>query len=74
MTEIEKYNFTPQEIGFTMGHNPPPPRTIQIDCDTIILDKKDLDITFKLDPAKIENFDRLIINGITFIKEKKSSN
>ena len=35
MTEIEKYNFTPQEIGFTMGHNPPPPRTVQIDCDTL---------------------------------------
>ena len=74
MTETEKYNFTPQETGFAIGLNPPPPRTVQIDCDTIILNKKDLDISFKLDTVKIENFDRLIVNGITFIKEDKSSN
>ena len=69
MTEIEKYNFTPQETGFTIGHNPPPPRTVQIDCDTIILKQRELDISFKLEAAKIKNFDRLTINGITFIKE-----
>ena len=73
MTEIEKYNFTPQETGFAIGLNPPPPRTVQIDCDTIILKQRELEISFKLNPAKIENFDRIIINGITFIKEDKSS-
>ena len=46
-----------------------PPASLIIDCETIILNKKDLDISFKLDSAKIKNFDKLIINGVTFVKE-----
>ena len=72
MTEIEKHNHTLQETGFAIGLNPPPPRTVQIDCDTIILKQRELEISFMLDAAKIKNFDRLTINGITFIKEDKS--
>ena len=53
MTEVEKYNFTPQETGFTIGHNPPP-KTVQIDCDTIILKQRELEISFKLESAKME--------------------
>ena len=70
MTDVEKHNIIPQETIFTIGHNPPPPKTIQIDCDAIILNKKDLDISFKLDPMKIDKFDRLIINGINFEQKK----
>ena len=47
-----------------------PPQTLNIDCETIILKKRDLDISFKLEAAKMENFDKLIINGITFVREK----
>ena len=71
---IKEYDLTPQETGFTIGFNPPPPRTVQIECDTIILKQRELEISFMLDAAKIDKFDRLTINGITFIKEDKSSN
>lgn len=70
--ETEKYNFAPQGTGLIargiLDDLPSP--SLSIDCETIILNKRDLEISFKLDPAKIKNFDRLIINGITFVREK----
>ena len=70
--ETEKYDFTPSGPGLIARgilEDLPPP-SLSIECETIILNKKDLDISFKLDAAKIKNFDRLIINGITFVREK----
>ena len=70
--EMEKYDFTPKGPGFAVGKplSELQPVTLHIDCETIILNKRDLDISFKLEAAKIENFDRIIINGITFVREK----
>ena len=70
--EIGKYDFTPKNAGFAIGKplSELPPQTLNIDCETIILKKRDLDISFKLESAKMENFDKLIINGITFVREK----
>lgn len=68
-----EYRFTAGGPSFAVGrllNDPPPPKTISIDCDTIFLNKKDLEISFKLESAKMENFDRLIINGVTFVREK----
>lgn len=72
-TKIENYNFTPNVRGSAVGRllNDLLPQTLSIDCDTIILNKKDLDISFKLESAKIESFDKIIINGITFTGEQK---
>ena len=75
MITTEEYNFThftPSGASLIVRGvlDDLPPKTLSIDCDTIILNKKDLDISFKLDAAKIENFDRIIINGITFIQDR----
>lgn len=70
--ETEKYDFTPSGTGLIARgilDNLPPP-SLSIDCETIILNKKDLDISFELKSAKIKNFDRIIINGVTFVREK----
>jgi hypothetical protein len=65
-------NFVAKGPGFAVGKplNELKPVTLSIDCETIILNKRDLDISFKLESAKMENFDRIIINGITFVREK----
>jgi hypothetical protein len=65
-------NFVAKGPGFAVGKplNELEPVTLSIDCETIILNKRDLDISFKLESAKMENFDRIIINGITFVREK----
>ena len=43
------------------------PKTIQITgCERIILKDKSLDFQFELSKGKIEDFDEIIINGITF--------
>ena len=43
------------------------PKTIQITgCERIILKDKSLDFQFELAKGKIEDFDEIIINGITF--------
>lgn len=43
------------------------PKTIQITgCERIILKDKSLDFQFELNKGKIEDFDEIIINGITF--------
>ncbi len=70
--ETEKYDFTPSGSGLIARGilNDFPPPSLSIDCDTIILNKKDLEISFKVESAKIQNFDRIIINGITFVREK----
>ena len=67
-----EYRFTASGPGFAVGRplSELQPVTLSIDCETIILNKRDLDISFKLEAAKIENFDRIIINGITFVREK----
>lgn len=45
------------------------PKTIQITgCERIILKDKSLDFQFELTEGKIEDFDKIIINGITFKK------
>ena len=69
-TEMREYDFTPKGPGFAIGRPELQPLTLSIDCETIILNKRDLDISFKLESAKIENFGRIIINGITFVQEK----
>ena len=69
MTEDKTEVKTPFSVGRSILEDLPP-RTLSIDCETIILNKKDLDISFKLESAKMENFDRIIINGITFVREK----
>jgi DNA-directed RNA polymerase subunit M/transcription elongation factor TFIIS len=65
-------NFVAEGNGYAVGKplNELKPATLSIDCETIILNKRDLDISFKLESAKMENFDRIIINGITFVREK----
>lgn len=70
--KMGKYNLISKGPGFAIGKplNELQPVTLSIDCETIILNKRDLDISFKLESAKIENFDRIIINGITFAREK----
>ena len=45
------------------------PKTIQITgCERIILKDKSLDFQFELTKGKIEDFDEIIINGVTFKK------
>ena len=45
------------------------PKTIQITgCERIILKDKSLDFEFELSKGKIEDFDEIIINGVTFKK------
>ena len=65
-----EFRFTPNlnQTGIAIGHFPP--QTLSIDCETIILNKRELEISFKLESAKMENFDKLVINGITFVREK----
>ena len=68
-----EFRFTPNlsQTGIAIGKfDQLPPQTLSIDCETIILNKRDLDISFKLEAAKMENFDRLTINGVTFVREK----
>lgn len=68
-----EYRFTAGGPGFAVGRplsSELQPVTLSIDCETIILNKRDLEISFKLEAAKIENFDRLTINGVTFMREK----
>lgn len=68
-----EYKFTPNlnSTGLVVGKfDALLPKTLSIDCDTIALNKRDLEISFKLDSAKIKNFDKLVINGITFVREK----
>lgn len=74
------YDFTTRGQDFILGthkfdliNGQPTPKTLSIDCETIILNKRDLDISFKLESAKIENFDRIIINGINFEQKKLES-
>lgn len=46
------------------------PKTIQITgCERIILKDKSLDFQFELSKGKIDDFDEIIINGVTFKKE-----
>ena len=73
--EMGKYDFTPKSAGFAIGKplSELPPKTLSIDCETIILNKRDLEISFKLESAKMENFDRLTINGINFEQKKLES-
>ena len=70
-----KYDFIPKGPGFAIGKplSELQPVTLNIDCETIILNKRDLDISFKLEAAKMENFDRLTINGINFEQKKLES-
>ena len=65
-------NFVSSGTGIAVGKplDELQPKTLSIDCETILLNKKDLDISFKLESTKMENFDRLIINGIAFVREK----
>ena len=77
--EMGKYDFTPKSAGFAIGKplseplSELPPQTLSIDCETIILNKRDLEISFKLESAKMENFNRLTINGINFEQKKLES-
>ena len=68
-----EFRFTPNlnQTGIAIGKfDRLPPQTLSIDCETIILNKRDLEISFKLESAKMENFDRLTINGINFEQKK----
>lgn len=50
------------------------PKTIQITgCERIILKDKSLDFQFELTKGKIEDFDKIIINGITFERTDNDS-
>lgn len=50
------------------------PKTIQITgCERIILKDKSLDFQFELTKGKIEDFDEIIINGITFKRTDNDS-
>ena len=53
-----------------MGSLTPEAATIIITgCDKIVLHAKDLDFSIDLTPGYIEQFEKIIINGITFIRE-----
>lgn len=42
------------------------PRTLQINCDTITLKDRSIDLTINIPTEKIKQFDYLIVNGIEF--------
>lgn len=48
------------------------PHTLEVvGCDRIILKNKTLDFSFEIEQPRIEEFEKIIINGITFVKEKE---
>lgn len=52
--------------------DPLAPNTLEIiGCNKIILKNKTLDFVFEIERPKIEEFEKIIINGITFVKEEK---
>lgn len=57
-----------------MGSLIPEAATITIaGCDKIVLRAKDLDFSIDLTPDYIEQFEKIIINGITFIRENNEN-
>lgn len=51
----------------TLAEDSLTPKTIQITgCERIILKDKSLDFQFELSKGKIDDFDEIIINGVTF--------
>ena len=44
--------------------------TLVIECNSIYLHQKDIDLKIKVPKEKIERFEYLVINGITFKKDK----
>ena len=56
-------------------YDPSQPRTLEVvSCNKIILKNKTLDFVFEIEQPKIEEFEKIIINGITFVKEKERCN
>ena len=52
--------------------DPSSPCTLEIfNCNKIILKNKTLEFAFEIEQPQIEEFDKIIINGITFVKEEK---
>ena len=52
--------------------DPSSPNTLEIiSCNKIILKNKTLDFVFEIEQPRIEEFEKIIINGITFAKEEK---
>jgi len=73
LKSMRKTKETPFIVGSGIGRNlldELPPKTLSIDCDTIILNQRSLDISFKLERVNLEKFDNLTINGFTFVREK----
>lgn len=51
---------------------PSDPCTLEVSgCNKIILKNKTLDFVFEIEQPQIEEFEKIIINGITFVKEEK---
>ena len=52
--------------------DPSSPHTLEVvGCEKIILKNKTLDFVFEIEQPQIEEFEKIIINGITFVKEEK---
>lgn len=44
--------------------------TLVVECNSIYLHQKDIDLKIEVPKEKIERFEYLVINGITFKKDK----
>ncbi len=69
--EESKIVIEPTEFGeshFAIGQGVPQCQELVINCDKITLEQKSLDISFNIS-NKVENFDKVTINGITFVRE-----
>ena len=52
--------------------DPSSPCTLEIvGCEKIILKNKTLNFVFEIEQPQIEEFEKIIINGITFVREKE---
>lgn len=71
MEQIEKLckgNFVNSQI---VGSWDMKPNTLQIDCDLIKINHKELNIEFEFDTKKLKHIDIVEINGHRFVRDKK---
>lgn len=63
-------------VGSSVAHGSlsvgslPPPGTLQINCEKIHLVNNTVDIDIEIPPQKIDYFQRITINGVTFEKQQ----
>ena len=60
-------NLSIHDVGHMYSIAPPPPLTLEIECDSITLKQNDISICF-CSEKDIKQFDSITINGIKFKK------